>query len=144
MPTAEQREAVRYPLAANSTNLPDAELDPLFTRAAVKYPSSEDAQIAWVGLQVVRNLRSQAVKRTHYKQNQSEEWLEVIFPRLKELQADYEEELEYALEGNSSLARMSRINRIAPPIVEVPHGAALLTDSDQYPFNTDTSRLTES
>lgn len=120
MPTSKQYRQVRYPLGADDVTLPDAELDPLFGDAADEYPGNENAQSAWVGIQVVRNLRAQAVKRTHYKQNQSEEWLDAIFPRLKELAQDFEDALEEALSVGTTVVMYGGLRRVVPRLVEYP------------------------
>ncbi len=137
MPTDRQYRQVRYPLAADATTLPDAELDYLFEDAAVYYAGNEDAQSAWVGVQVCRNLRAQAAKRVDYKQNQSQEWLSQIFPRLKEIQKEFEDQLEETLTVGATVVRYGGIRRTVPRLIELPDDIAVGRG------NADVSKLSE-
>lgn len=126
MATADQRDAVRYDLGSlTSVQMPDAEINLLYTRAEASYSGQSDAQEAWVRFMAVRNLKAQAAKRTDYKQNQSQEWLSQLFTQLEKLEKQFYGDLQAALEAGVGLVRFGGLRRAIPHLVEFPQ---------DYPF----------
>ena len=131
MPTAEQRDAVRYDLGDPS--IEDAEIDALYLRAEIAYPSNTSAAEASVRLLAVNSLLMQAAKRSDYTQNRSSEKLSQVFDHLLMLRKLYRDDLLLAVEESTSSVRMGALRRVTPRVEEYPGDQFGNTNGSYWP-----------
>lgn len=129
MPTADQRNNVRYDLDTSAAEMGDTEIDTLYTRAGSVYTPDSAAAEAYVRLLAVRRLRVAAAKRVDYKQNQSSESLGQLFDHLSLLEKQFLADLDLALNGAYGTVRIARLRRGETKWVDLPDDFTVPSDS---------------
>lgn len=118
---ARDYDAVRWDTGESASNLSDAAIDDLYDRAEAKYGVNTAATEAWTRVLVVRHLRSQAAKRTTYRQNQSSENLSDLYKNLKDMEATFLDDLQTALDSATGKVRFGGLKRYIPREQEYPN-----------------------
>lgn len=120
MPTPAQRDAVRYDLGTDSTIMGDPEIDTLYDRASAFWPGNDFAIEAQVRMLVIRRLYAQASKLVDYTANQSSEKLSQIRDGLKDLYAQYADDLTVSTQDTGGLVNFGGLRRYNARTVDVP------------------------
>ena len=123
MATETQRTRLRSDIGADSTSLPDATADDIFTEAGEKYTDA-DSITAYTRVLAIRRLMANAAKLTDYTQNESQEKQSQIFTNLQKLLAFWLGELDTAVAAASTVgaARFGGMRRKPKRVREYPGG----------------------
>jgi hypothetical protein len=121
MATETQRERLREDIGADSTSLPDADADAIFTEAGEAHTDATAIKAA-TRVIAIRRLLASSAKLTTYKQNASSENLSDVFKHLRMLLGVWQGELDDAVAGASAngAARFGGIRRKPKKIREYP------------------------
>lgn len=123
MATETQRSRLRDDIGADSTSLPDAAADAIFTEAEEVYTDATSLT-AYTRVLAIRRLMANAARLTDYTQNESQEKQSQIFAQLKQLLAFWQGELDAAVAAASTIgaARFGGLRRKPARIKEYPGG----------------------
>jgi len=127
-PTATEISRLRRQLGLDSTQLPDVEIEELYTEADTAYPVGtygREVIFAAARLQAAKDMMAEAAQRVTYAQGQSRENLSDLLKNMKALIAEYTSGLQELLDaGGFSLppVRWGRTKTIPSVSLENPDG----------------------
>lgn len=125
-PTAGEISRLRRQLGLTETQLPDAEINEMYTEAGTLYPEgaySRNVWFAFVRLQAAKDLMAEAAQRVTYAQGQSRENLSDLLGNLEKLVALYQRDLASVLaDENPSVPGVmwGRMRTVPSVIMESP------------------------
>lgn len=122
MATESQRQRLRLDLglaATDTTSLPNATIDDIFTEAGETYTDSASL-LAATRVIAIRRLRAAAASAVDYTQNNSTEKASQRFAHLTTLLEEWQGVLDEAIASTRSAARFGRTTRKPARIKEYP------------------------
>lgn len=101
MATESQRARLRDDIGADTTSLPDADADSIYTEAGERYTSADSID-AYARVVAIRRLMAVAAKQTDYSAGESSEKASQMFAHLRALLALWQDTLDAAEKAAST------------------------------------------
>jgi hypothetical protein len=117
--TQTQADRLRRDVDANTTSLPDADVDALFTEAMESYTDAASIA-AYTRVLFLQSLLASSAKLTTYRQNESQENASDIFKHIQQLLAYWQGATATAIAATSSAARFGRTTVKPARVKEYP------------------------
>lgn len=118
--TQSEADRLRADTNTNTTSLPDASVDDIWTEAEATY-SDGASVIAYSRIIVFRRMMAGAITMNDYKQNESEEKAGQMFGKIEKALKFWQDELDSAIAGaGNGAARFGKPQYIPTRIREYP------------------------